>query len=418
MNQTALPWVERVWVARTPLGPTPAPGSRILPWDGIGAAIAWPLALLLTVHRVFILALRGSITDDFSTVYAAVQRFTQGVPVYNEIYHHVDPHYLYSPGATLLLSPLAWAPSFGLARLAFIFTNALAVIIALAILTRISGFRLNGVVWPASIALAMLTESVRNTLVFSNINGILLLALAAFLWLFLNEKQWLAGIVLGIAILVKPQFLPLLFLPLIKLQWRPVIGALMIPAGMNAIAWNLVVDAHDYLTKLLPYLGEIRDYANSSLPGFALYFGMPEKWLLLIMAVLGSIGCLGGILLLRWRYTDPALWALSTSGLLFSGVFLFSSLGQMYYSMLLFPWIFTMFWQRSVFHQPLAWVAAFLFFFPEDWMSPKYFPEWGKWLSYFSATAGWALIISVAAGSALGWYFTQQRRYRNPVAGV
>lgn len=66
-----------------------------------------PVAILLVVHRVFIIARKGTPTDDFTTVYNAVIRMATGQPVYEQAYNHVDPLYLYTPGATLLLAPLA-----------------------------------------------------------------------------------------------------------------------------------------------------------------------------------------------------------------------------------------------------------------------------------------------------------------------
>src|SRR5699024_6872913 len=136
-------------------------------------------------------------------------------------------------GATLLLAPRGMVPGFELARMGFVLVNGAAIIAALALLTRLFSFSLRSLVWPAAITLAFLTESVRNTLVFSNINGVLLLALVGFLWLLLRDRLWAAGLVLGLAILVKPMFLPLLFLPLVKLQWRAVLGGLAVPVIFN-----------------------------------------------------------------------------------------------------------------------------------------------------------------------------------------
>lgn len=368
----------------------------------------WPLAVILIIHRVFILAVNGSTTDDFSTVHAAVRRFLDGVPVYNEIYHHVDPHYLYNPGATLLLSPLGMVPSFELARFSFIGANALAIILALALLTRLFGFSLRSLIFPATLTLAFLTESVRNTLIFSNINGILLLALVGFLWLLLNNRLWAAGLVLGLAILVKPMFLPLLFLPLAKWQWQTLIGGLAVPAVFNLAAWPLVPGASDYATRLMPYLGEVRDYANSSLSGLAVYFGMPAGLLTFWFGVFAVIGVIGGLTLLRWRYTDPLLWATSTAGLLLTGVFLLSSLGQMYYSMMLFPWIFTVLLRRSIFHAWPAWIAVYLFLSPDSWQSSRWV-DYGRWATFFNPTAGWALLIVVTAVVVVCWFIAERR---------
>ncbi|WP_206436412.1 glycosyltransferase family 87 protein [Corynebacterium hylobatis] len=394
--------IENLWVARTPLTDPPAELRRTR-FDRIGRAVAWPLAVALVLHRVFVLALNGSVTDDFTTVYAAVRRALDGVPVYNEIYHHVDPHYLYNPGATLLLMPLGWLSDIDAARTAFIIANAAAVIAALALLTRMFGWSLRSFVWPAAVAFAFLTESVRNTLIFSNINGMLLLALAGFLALLLSGRRWRAGLLIGVAILIKPQFAPLLFLPAVKLDWRTVLGGLAVPVVFNLAAWPVVPGAGDYLTRLVPYLGEVRDYANSSLAGAAVYFGMPaalETALWLLFAVIVAVGV---IVLLRWRYTDPLLWATTTTGLLLAGVFFLSSLGQMYYSMMLFPMMFTVLQRTSVFHTWPAWLAAYLFLTPDSFHSTAAV-DLSRWMAFFHPTIGWALLLVAVTTSALVWW--------------
>ncbi|QGU04766.1 glycosyltransferase family 87 protein [Corynebacterium comes] len=397
--------LENLWVARTPLtDPPPSSGEhRRTPFDNIGRAIAWPLAVVLVLHRVFVLALNGSVTDDFTTVYSAVRRAIEGVPVYNEIYHHVDPHYLYNPGATLLLTPLGWLTDVDAARTAFIIANAAAVIGALALLTRMFGYSLRSFVWPTAITVAFLTESVRNTLIFSNINGILLLALVGFLSLLLSGRGWSAGLLIGLAILIKPQFAPLLFLPAVKLDWRTVFGGIIVPVGFNLAAWPLVPGASDYLGRLVPYLGEVRDYANSSLSGAAVYFGMPPVLETAIWLLFAAIVAVGVLVLLRWRYTDPLLWATTTSGLLLAGVFFLSSLGQMYYSMMLFPMMFTVLQRTSVFHTWPAWLAAYLFLTPDSFNSARQV-DLSRWLDFFHPTIGWAMMLTVVTSCALVWW--------------
>lgn len=397
--------LENLWVARTPLtDPTRTPGQRRrTPFDPIGRAVAWPLAVALVLHRVFVLALNGSVTDDFTTVYSAVRRSLEGVPVYNEIYHHVDPHYLYNPGATLLLSPLGWLTDPDAARTAFIIVNAAAIIAALGLLTRMFGYSLRSLVWPTAITATFLTESVRNTLIFSNINGILLLALVGFLFLLLRGHGWWAGLVIGLAILIKPQFAPLLFLPAVKLDWRTVLGGVAVPVAFNLAAWPLVPGAADYLGRLVPYLGEVRDYANSSLAGAAVYFGMPPLLESMLWLLFAGIVAVGVIVLLRRRYTDPLLWATTTSGLLLAGVFFLSSLGQMYYSMMLFPLMFTVLQRTSVFHTWPAWLAAYLFLTPDSFHSVRQ-ADLSRWMDFFHPTVGWAMLLVVITTCALVWW--------------
>lgn len=375
------------------------PGARA---DRIARAALWPVAVLLVFHRVFILAANGSATDDFTTVYSAIRRFLTGVPVYNENYASVVPHYLYNPGATVLLSPMGFSADLDVSRAVFIMVNAAAVILGLAVLTRVVGHRLRSWVWPAAIAFAFLTESVTNTLVFANVNGILFLVFTGFLWLFLHGHRWWAGLALGLAIVVKPMFAPLLLLPLTRLDWRGLFGGVGVPVATNLIAWPLVPGAGDYLTRVVPYLGETRDYANASLAGLAVYFDMPaalELGLWLLFGVCVAVAVVG---LWFWRDRDPVFWALSTAGVLLTGVFLMSSLGQMYYSMMLFPMIMTALRKVSVFHAWPAWAAAFLFLFPGGWQWGED-PVLGNWLSVFAATAGWATLLIVAAVCLAVW---------------
>ena len=355
-------------------------------------AFAWPIALCLILHRLIVLARTGSMTDDFTTVWSAARRFVERVPVYNEIYHHVNPHYLYNPGATLLLSPLGLITSVDAARPWFILANAIAIIAALAWLTRLSGYELKHPMFPIALALAFATEAVTNTLVFSNINGILLLALTAFLALTMARRDIAAGVVLGLAILVKPVFLPLVALPFFLFRWRSVIAAVIVPVVMNAIAWPLTPGANDYVTKLVPYLGITRDYANSSLAGFAVYFGMPDWMHRVLFLFFAAAVAIAVLALLRWRNVDQWLWLTVSSAVLLAGVCLLSSLGQAYYSMMLFPALFTVVRTHSPMHLWTAWLGAFLCLSPLNWWSPHH-PALGSWLNTFLPTAGWAIFI-------------------------
>ena len=360
------------------------------------AAAAWPVAVLLVVHRLFILARAGSVTDDFTTVWSAGRRFVERVPVYNEVYSHVNPHYLYNPGATLLLSPMGLIADIDVVRPVFIAVNAACIIAALAWLSRLVGRPLAGPTFPVAVALAFSTEAVTNTLVFSNINGMLLLALVAFIALLLSRRDIAAGVVLGLAILVKPMFAPLLALPLLQLRWRPALGAIGVPVVMNLIAWPLTPGARDYLDVVVPYLKVTRDYANSSLSGFAVYFGMPG-WAHATLFVLLAAAVAGAVLgLARVRHSQELLYLAVGSSVLLAGVCLLSSLGQAYYSMMLFPALFTVLHPDSPLRSWPAWLGAALCLSPLSWSSSSH-PLTGSWLNTFLPTAGWAVFIIACA---------------------
>lgn len=372
-------------------------------WTAAASAFLWPLALLLVMHRVFAVALPGTVTDDFTTVWSAARRFVLREPVYNELYHHVDPHYLYNPGATLLLSPLGFVENMDAVRALFIIVNAACIIGALAWLTRLAGGSLSSPVFPGAVALAFLTEAVTNTLGFSNINGILFLGLTAFLAWFLAERQglsWAAGIVLGLCILIKPMFAPVLLLPLLRLDWRAVAGGLAVPVVFNAVAWPLTPGARDYIDIVAPYLRQTRDYANSSLAGAAAYFGMPG-WLHALLFIFFAAAVLAAVVFLaRFRYSAPWVWAATTAAVLLAGVCLLSSLGQAYYSMMLFPAVFTLGSRLSVFRSPAAWAGIILCLSPLSWVVEGHWVL-GRWMDTFLPTAGWGIFILAAAAWAV-----------------
>lgn len=387
--------VKRVTTAATFFtAPAPAP-TRQRTLRAANAA-AWPVALLLIAHRMLVLAPAGSPTDDFTTVWSAARRFIERVPVYSETYHHVDPHYLYNPGATLLLAPLGLIPEMEAARPWFILANAVCIIASLAWLTRLSGFRLSHPVFPVSLALAFATEAVTNTLVFSNINGVLLLALTAFIALFLARRDIAAGLVLGLAIVVKPMFAPLLVLALFTLRWRTLIAGALVPVLLNLIAWPLTPGAGDYLSIVVPYLGETRDYANSSLAGFAVYFGMPGWAHALVWALMACAVAVAVLGLTRWRVSDEWLWLTLSCAVLIAGVCLLSSLGQAYYSMMLFPALFTVTHRASPMHTWPAWLGAALCLAPLSWRTAET-GALGQWLNVFVPTTGWAVFILAVA---------------------
>lgn len=385
--------------------------SQILCW------VFWPLAVMTFIHRVFVHPWNSRLTDDFGTVISALYKFRAQEAIYDQDYSSTDPHYLYSPGATLLLSPLSLLTNIDLARAVYVVGNGVAAVLAVVVLTKLFDYSLRSWVLPVGIFFLFSSESIANTLGFGNINGVLLLAEALFLWLLINNRGVLAGIVIGLAITIKPQFLPLLFIPLMRRQLSTIATGLAIPVAMNVIAWPLTTNAGDYFDKLLPYLGGVRDFANSSIPGVGVYFGFPD-WTIWLWRILAAICVLVALaMLLRFRDRDPVMWAASTAGVLLTGVFLISSLGQMYYSMLLLPILFTVLSSRSVMHSPAAWLGVYFFFSHDSWSSDRWV-NYGRVAEYTRGTIGWSLLLVAAAVVSTMWFFRDRRHNVHPLGDV
>jgi arabinofuranan 3-O-arabinosyltransferase len=360
-------------------------------------SILWPVAILSVIHRSYVLATNGYITDDFGPVYRAVVNFKMGWDIYNENFHQVDPHYLYPPGGTLLLAPFGYLPV-DAARYWFITFNVLAILLAAYLLLRMFGYTLSSVAAPALLLAMFCTESVTNTLVFTNINGCMLLGGVLFFWFLLKggrTAELLAGAAIGLTLVVKPSLAPLLLLPVLNRQFYTLIPAFGVPVLFNAVAWPLVSDPMHFITRTVPYFMGTRDYFNSSIQGNGIYYGLPV-WLILLLRIVFGLLAVGSLWLLYryYRERDPLFWMLTSSGVLLIASFLVLSLGQGYYSMMLFPFLMTVVLRNSVLHNWPAWLAVYGFMTMDRWLL-GHWPTTGRFLEYMRITYGWSLMLIV-----------------------
>lgn len=360
------------------------------------------------IHRVLIRAVNGSTTNDFGTVYAATRRFLDGGPVYVENLLVGDPHYLYSPSATVLLSPFGMIDMYTYARWTFIAVNVVCVIVAVLLLLRLFDISVRSYATPAVFLGVFLTESVTNTLVFTNINGLIFLCQAAFFVLLHERRLWFAGIPMGLSLAVKPMLAPLLVLPLLRKQWQPFVAALLIPFVAFAAGWWATKDGQSYFDIIGPYMAEVRDYYNSSLAGVGTYFGVPEPLVLVARILVVAMTLVAVWLLMEYRHNHEVLWMTTTSGVVMAGVFLVSTLGQMYYSMVLIPLMLTVILKESFVRNAAAWIAAYGFFTMDAWDSSRW-PGIGRVAEFLHPTLGWLLIVVTIFVIAV-WRHTDPRR--------
>ncbi len=360
-------------------------------------SILWPIAILLIIHRSYVLATNGYITDDYGPVYRAVVNFKMGWDIYNEHFDYVDPHYLYPPGGTLLMAPFGYLPV-DASRWWFVTFNTIAIVIAAYLLIRLFNFTFTSVAFPALLVAMFCTESVINTLVFANINGcVLLLELLFFHWLLdgKTSHQWWAGVAIGLSLVVKPVLAPLLLLPLLNRQWRAVVTAILVPVVFNAAAWPLVSDPMNFVTRTLPYIFSTRDYFNSSILGNGVYYGLP-MWLIMLLRITFAALAIVSLWLLYkyYRTRDPLFWFCTSSGVLLIASWLVLSLGQGYYSMMLLPFLMSVVLSNSVIRNWVAWLAIYGFMSADRWLM-WHWPTTGRALEYLRVTYGWCLMLVV-----------------------
>ncbi|MEV0467189.1 glycosyltransferase family 87 protein [Nocardia tengchongensis] len=355
----------------------------------------WPFAILTVLNRVFIKAVNGFITDDFRPVYNASLAFLNHHAIYGENYDTTDPHYLYPPSGTLLISPLAILDP-EKSRWGFILVNAIAILLAWYLLLKLFDYTLKSVAAPALLLGMFASETVTNTLVFTNINGCLFLSMMVFIHLILKRKDLWAGVALGLAIAVKgPLLAPLLLIPLARGQWKVFITALGIPVALNLIAWPLIVDFKQFWSHTLPYLTESRDYFNSAIVGNGAYYGVADWLVWTIRITMAVIVALTLWLLYRYYREDEVFFVCTSAGIMITATLLLGSLGQMYYSMYLFPLLMTVVLPNSVMRNWPAWVAVFGFMSYDKWLSDRW-QHPGRVVEYLRTTFGWGLLLIVA----------------------
>ncbi|MFE3104436.1 glycosyltransferase family 87 protein [Nocardia tengchongensis] len=355
----------------------------------------WPFAILTVLNRVFIKAVNGFITDDFRPVYNASLAFLNHHAIYGENYDTTDPHYLYPPSGTLLISPLAILDP-EKSRWGFILVNAIAILLAWYLLLKLFDYTLKSVAAPALLLGMFASETVTNTLVFTNINGCLFLSMMVFIHLILKRKDLWAGVALGLAIAVKgPLLAPLLLIPLARGQWKVFITALGIPVALNLIAWPLIVDYKEFWSHTLPYLAESRDYFNSAIVGNGAYYGVADWLVWTIRITMAVIVALTLWLLYRYYREDEVFFVCTSAGIMITATLLLGSLGQMYYSMYLFPLLMTVVLPNSVMRNWPAWAAVFGFMTYDKWLSDRW-QHPGRVVEYLRTTFGWGLLLIVA----------------------
>ncbi|CRK53031.1 Alpha-(1-_3)-arabinofuranosyltransferase [Rhodococcus sp. RD6.2] len=370
----------------------------------------WPLAIMTVLHRVLVKAVNGARTDDFTPVYNAALAFLNRQPVYTANFNWVDPHYLYAPSGTLLLSPIAIIDP-ERSRWLFIFGNAVAVIIAGYLLLRMFGLALDSIAAPILLLGMFASETVTNTLVFTNVNGVILLGEVAFLLLLLRRRDAWAGVAIGLTLAIKPVLAPLLLLPLVTKQWRALVTAVGVPLVLTAVAWPLAVDPMEFVHHTLPYLMESRDYFNSAIVGNGAYYNLPTWLIFGLRGVFAVVVLVSLWLLYRYYREDRLFFLTTTTGVLMAGSFLLGSLGQMYYSMMLLPLLMTVVLRNSVMRNWPAWLAVYGFMSLDSWLSGR-FPATGRAAEYMKTTLGWSLLLLVICGVLVTRYLTAKREGR------
>ena len=192
-------------------------------------AAAWTIGIL-GLGTSLVPVVNGPQGYDTAPLTTAVHALLNGSPIYTG---RGAGDFLYPPSALLLLLPLggldlAWA-----GRLFFLVDLA-AVLAATALLLHLFGLCWRGLAGAISIFGLGLAWPVIFTLDAGNVNGPVLLGLAAFLLAATRRRWTLAGLCLGLTLALKPILAPVLLVVALYRRWGALTVAVAVPVLLSA----------------------------------------------------------------------------------------------------------------------------------------------------------------------------------------
>jgi len=168
----------------------------------------------------------------------------------------------------------------------------------------------------------------------------------------------------------------------------------------------------NFVNRTLPYIFSTRDYFNSSILGNGVYYGLP-MWLITALRLLFLALAVAALWLLYryYRTRDVKFWMLTSSGVVLIASWLVLSLGQGYYSMMLFPFLMTVVLPNSVIRNWVAWLAVYGFLTMDRWLL-GHWPTTGRFFEYMKITYGWSLMLVVVFAVLLFRYLDARQEGR------
>lgn len=188
---------------------------------------------------------------DFEVYYRATEAFTSNNKVYGVTFGLESGYYKYSPFALFLFLPLSILP-FDAAKIIFFLLISAASISTMILSATLLQKNMesikqygNGLLF---IVLGIVSSQVFRELHLGNVNMILLLLLLIMLWYNLKGKQSQAGILFALILFIKPHFLILVPLLLLRKQFRSLavtflalVAGILLPAAVKGFSGNLAL---------------------------------------------------------------------------------------------------------------------------------------------------------------------------------
>jgi hypothetical protein len=188
--------------------------------------------------------------NDFKVYYSAAQAFLHGEKVYGVPFGLDTGYYKYSPFVLLLFTPDCLLP-YEAAAVVHFFALAGSAVACIIIINKIIVSYIFKTTTEKgnllmSISLLCIAVHLVRELHLGNVNIIILLLISFSVLLILEEKYFLPGILIAIAVLLKPYFL-LLLIPLLALRKWKVLSSFGISLLASAILCSLIFGFSRYI---------------------------------------------------------------------------------------------------------------------------------------------------------------------------
>jgi arabinofuranan 3-O-arabinosyltransferase len=238
-------------------------------------------------------------------------------------------------------------------------------------------------------------------LAFGNVNGIVVLTEAAFLYLASRGRWQAAGVVLGLSLTLKPLLLLLLLIPVLWRQWRALALAIAIPAGLTAIFLPFLVHGEALVSGVLPYLlhgqADQSSLYNTTLVGLGPVLRLDDVGVGILRLAAAGLALATVVVRVAGK-TDDQLKLAEVAGLIVLVTLLCSSFGWATYGCLLLPLMASVIRPGALMRSPAAWISVYLFSSPLSSLTPFGSDDFGQLhLRFTAGYLGLLMVMSVRA---------------------
>jgi hypothetical protein len=289
------------------------------------------LAVLFAINLSSVFLIPNELLYDFGTFVRAGEDVSAGINPYQYKFSDQHPRNLNPPVSLYVFRFLAGIhPLAGLRWLRVI--SLILYIAMLILLSRISPRKLllTDFLW------AMCFAGLWYSLLAGQVYVFLMVFSTVALVLFKKNKPWLGGILIGILVAFKPNFVLWPVFLLLSGAWQPALSALVTAGTLTllpAVSFGVGIYL-DYFFMLSKYTAT-KFPNNTTLYGIADRLGIPGVGLAL------SVIFIVGLAWLVWK-KRPNVW--EGSGIAITAVLLFSPLSWVGYTILLLPFFFSRPW--------------------------------------------------------------------------